>query len=107
MIDGAHIKRPVSGIESYCPSIATVVACIDKKALPHPVSYQVQPTFEKYNAFYQNVIVGAENPHYDDKAPHAERQHKTLKAVRKHLHLDEKGGSFVDDPVNMQDMWYI
>jgi hypothetical protein len=48
MIVGAHIKRPVAGIESYCPSIATVVASTNAKALQCPGSSRIQATFEKY-----------------------------------------------------------
>jgi hypothetical protein len=36
MIVGAHIRKPTSGLSTYCPSVAAVVASTDKNALQFP-----------------------------------------------------------------------
>lgn len=61
MVVGAHIKRPVCKIDTNCPSVATVVANIDDKALHFPGSARVQLTFESHTVSDKNgkqVVTG-------------------------------------------------
>jgi hypothetical protein len=48
MIVGAHIKRPVTKLMTYCPSVATVVANTNNTSLHFPGSVRIQPTLSRY-----------------------------------------------------------
>ena len=65
MIVGAHIKRPISKKDRYCPSVATAVASINSTALHFPGSARVQPTFDKYSGKKDGKRIGT------GKAAHA------------------------------------